>query len=231
MTEEEKRESERAYYRQYYKDNKEKKLEKAKANYQINKENIKKQKKEYCDKNRENINKKRKAYVEKNRDKVNEKQKIYHNKNKEKYKEKSKERAKAYYKKNKKKIIEQQNEYLRNRRAQDVLFRVSHNLGCSLVKGLSRGGFSKNSRTEVILGCSFVQFKLHIESRWEPWMNWGNYGKYNGELNHGWDLDHIIPTSTATTQEEVERLYHWTNYQPLCSRTNRDIKKARTEWR
>ena len=34
-------------------------------------------------------------------------------------------------------------------------------------------------------------------------MNWENYGLYNGELNYGWDIDHIIPISSAKTEEEV----------------------------
>ena len=56
-------------------------------------------------------------------------------------------------------------------------------------------------------------------------MNWDNYGKYNGELNYGWDLDHIIPVASAKTEEDIYKLNHYTNFQPLCSFTNRNIKK------
>lgn len=76
-----------------------------------------------------------------------------------------------------------------------------------------------------MLGCSFDKFKSHLESKFESWMSWDNYGKYNGELNYGWDIDHIIPISSATTEEEIIKLNHHTNLQPLCSRVNRDIKK------
>ena len=55
-------------------------------------------------------------------------------------------------------------------------------------------------------------------------MDWNNYGKYNGDFDYGWDLDHIIPISTATTEEDVYNLFKFTNYQPLCSKINRDIK-------
>ena len=55
-------------------------------------------------------------------------------------------------------------------------------------------------------------------------MNWENRGLYNGELNYGWDLDHIIPICKAKTDEEVYKLNHYTNFQPLCSKINRDIK-------
>lgn len=52
-----------------------------------------------------------------------------------------------------------------------------------------------------------------------------NISKYNGELNYGWDIDHIIPISSATSQQEILKLNHYTNLQPLCSYTNRYIKK------
>ena len=56
-------------------------------------------------------------------------------------------------------------------------------------------------------------------------MTWDNKGLYNGELNYGWDIDHIIPVSSAINEEGVIALNHHTNLQPLCSKVNRDIKK------
>jgi len=56
-------------------------------------------------------------------------------------------------------------------------------------------------------------------------MTWENYGKYNGDADYGWDIDHIIPLSMAKTEEEIIKLCHHTNLQPLCSFTNRVIKK------
>ena len=55
-------------------------------------------------------------------------------------------------------------------------------------------------------------------------MNWGNKGLYNGTEGFGWDVDHIIPISTAVTEDDVIRLNHYTNLQPLCSYHNRFIK-------
>lgn len=91
---------------------------------------------------------------------------------------------------------------------------------------LKKNGFSKKSKTLDILGCSYDDFKKHIESLWEPWMNWDNYGLYNGELNHGWDIDHIIPSSSACSEEDVYKLNHYSNLQPLCSKINRDVKRG-----
>ena len=58
-------------------------------------------------------------------------------------------------------------------------------------------------------------------------MTWDNYGLYNGQFKYGWDIDHIIPSSSVLTENEIIQLNHYTNLQPLCSHTNRDIKKDR----
>lgn len=55
-------------------------------------------------------------------------------------------------------------------------------------------------------------------------MTWENKGLYSGELNYGWDIDHIIPLSTAKTEEDVIKLNHYTNLKPLYSKINTDFK-------
>ena len=42
-----------------------------------------------------------------------------------------------------------------------------------------------------------------------PEMNWSNYGKF------GWHIDHIIPLDSANTEDEMYKLCHYTNLQPL----------------
>ena len=61
-------------------------------------------------------------------------------------------------------------------------------------------------------------------------MNWDNHGLYNGEINYGWDIDHIVPLSSATSVDELYKLNHYTNLQPMCSYTNRYIKKDNTDY-
>ena len=59
-------------------------------------------------------------------------------------------------------------------------------------------------------------------------MNWDNYGNPKDgiyELSKTWDIDHMIPISSAKTEEELIKLNHYTNLQPLCSYVNRFIKK------
>ena len=63
-------------------------------------------------------------------------------------------------------------------------------------------------------------------------MNWGNYGLYeNNKINYGWDIDHKIPISSAKTEEDVIKLNHYSNLQPLCSRINMCIKRDRLDYK
>jgi hypothetical protein len=119
-----------------------------------------------------------------------------------------------------------------NKLKTDPLYKLKISFSRRLNKYLRRGRVDKSSNAPYFLdklGCSFEDFKIHLESKFEHWMNWDNYGLYNGELNYGWDIDHVIPLSIADSEEEIYKLSHYTNLQPLCSRINRDIKKDKIE--
>ncbi len=118
------------------------------------------------------------------------------------------------------------NEYFKNRRANDKTYSLLCCTRSLILNALNRNGYKKTSKTEKILGCSFEQFEIYLESKFESWMSWENRGLYNGELNYGWDIDHIIPASAANTEEELVKLNHYTNLQPLCSYTNRVVKRS-----
>jgi len=120
------------------------------------------------------------------------------------------------------------NDYKKERILRDPLFRLKHNIRASISNSFKKNGYVKTSKTYLMVGCSFEDLKLHIEAQFLPWMSWGNYGKYNGTPNHGWDVDHVVPLSSAKTEEDVIRLNHYNNLQPLCSKINRDIKKNKT---
>ena len=224
LTEEEisrKKEIRNAYMKIYREQNKDKIKE-------INKKGSKK----YKGKNKTIIIEKQKQYREDNKDNLQ----LYRDNNKEKIniinseyyqnnKELLLEKQKNYNQINKEKINKYKNEWTKNKKLTDPLYKLKTSIRTSIYIALKRNGYTKKSKSNDILGCSFEYFKSHIESLWQPWMNWINHGKYNGELNHGWDIDHIIPLSSATTEEELLKLNHFSNLQPLCSKTNRDIKR------
>jgi hypothetical protein len=121
-------------------------------------------------------------------------------------------------------------EYYKNRLASDPLFKLSRNTRSMILNSLRKGRYPKKCKTKNIIGCTFDEFKIHIETQFEHWMNWGNYGKHNGEFNYGWDIDHIIPVSSAKNEDEVIAFNHYTNLRPLCSYVNRHLKRNRIDY-
>lgn len=69
----------------------------------------------------------------------------------------------------------------------------------------------KKGGSEKLLGCSFEEAKEHIENLFTEGMHWHNHGN----CEECWHIDHIIPFASATTQEELITLCHYTNLQPL----------------
>lgn len=100
-----------------------------------------------------------------------------------------------------------------NRRmSSDPLYRFRKLLSNNVRKCFRNGGFNKSSRTQKILGDDWEVIKEYFESKFEVGMNWDNYGL--------WQIDHILPISTATCESDVIRLNHYTNLQPLWSKDN-----------
>jgi len=65
-----------------------------------------------------------------------------------------------------------------------------------------------------MLGCSIDFLKQYISNKFDKNMSWDNYGLY------GWHIDHIIPLSSAKNKEELEKLCHYSNLQPLWAKDN-----------
>lgn len=121
--------------------------------------------------------------------------------------------------------------YVKNRIESDPIYGVRCSVRNLIKCSIYHKGYTKKSRTFEILGCSYKEFKEHIESQFEDWMNWDNYGMYNGKGNCGWEYDHIIPVSSAKCEEDIIRLNHHSNIQPLCSYVNRHVKRDIIDWK
>ena len=159
---------------------------------------------------KEQIN--QKEYRIKNKEKISEKSKLYSEENKQKiaiYK-------REHYLKNKEKIEKYRNEWRNNKVKIDSLFKLTNNTRTLIKQSFRRNGYSKNSKTFQILGCTFEEFKQHLENKFTEGMNWNNIGE--------WHLDHIYPVSLAKDEEELIKLNHYTNFQPLWALDN--IKKS-----
>jgi hypothetical protein len=165
----------------------------------------------------------KRIYKQKNKEKIRKANKEYRKKNKDKVKlwpssiyannaEKKKEATRKYYSKNKHKIIPKINEYYKNKKKKDPLFRLKCNVRNLFIQAFKSNGHKKKSKTTDILCCSFEEFKAHIESQFLEGMSWENRGE--------WHLDHIMPLSMATTEDEIIRLNHYRNLRPMWSKDN-----------
>jgi hypothetical protein len=204
----------RTYMKNYIKNNSEKIKEYRKENKEI----ISEKNKNYYFNNKEKFKILNKKYYLDNKFYINENHKNYYHLHKNDDDFKNKRIKYRLYNKFK---INLKRKYRYNN---DILYKINTIIRTNINRFFKKGSISKNNRTEIILGCSFEEFKLYIESKFEDWMTWENYGLYDGEFNHGWDLDHIIPISSTKTEDEIYKLNHY-NLQPLCSKINRDIKK------
>lgn len=128
------------------------------------------------------------------------------------HKQKSCFTKKLYRQKNKKSIREKDIIYRRERMKTDPLYRAKMDARNIIRKALSERGYSKKSKTEEILGCSFVEFKKHIESLFTENMSWKNRSE--------WHIDHIIPLAFAENEKEILLINHYTNLRPLWIKDN-----------
>lgn len=179
------------------------------------------------------LNEKCTQYRKENAEIITIKRRIYQKNNREKTRlagrisyQKHRNKRLKYSKKYSKKYRKIRNKWYNEKRKNDPLFKLKQTIKKAIQQALKHYGYSKKSKIQTILGCTFENLKKYIESKWEPWMNWGNHGKFKkGTFQYGWDIDHIVPISSAKNRKDIEKLNHYTNLQPLCSYINRYIKK------
>ena len=116
------------------------------------------------------------------------------------------------YYKNKKKIIKQVEIY-RELGKNDIIYRIVNNLSTRVVKFIN---LNKYNMTHLeLLGCSYEELHIYLESKFLNGMNFDNYGE--------WELDHIYPISKfdLTNIDDIKKCYNYKNIQPLWLFDNR----------
>jgi hypothetical protein len=74
----------------------------------------------------------------------------------------------------------------------------------------------KSGNAESLVGCSYKELKIHLESEFLPSMSWDNWAL------DGWHIDHIKPLALFDlTDPHQQRLaFHYTNMRPLWAKDN-----------
>lgn len=174
---------------------------------------------EYRNRTREDRLVKSKAYYVRNRDLFSSKHKLYRSKNKEILKAYRANYRRAnvvkeaiwkgsWYTKNVKNISRKAKERYRTDYFHALKSRVRHRTR----EAFKRAKIVKPNKTHILLGCTYSTLMRHIESLFTSGMTWENRGK--------WHIDHIIPLASATNEEELIKLCHYTNLQPLWAVDN-----------
>jgi hypothetical protein len=162
-----------------------------------------------CDKFIRDLNKSNKETpLKKSQEEIIEARRNYYKSNKEKLNKYSRE----YRLKNKDKIRVTRNKYQKKRLSEDFVYSFKFKINNIIRKSFKKRNCIKSKRTEEILGCTIQEFIYYISSKFTEGMTLENYGE--------WHLDHIIPISSAKKEEDVIRLNHHTNLQPLWAEDN-----------
>lgn len=149
-----------------------------------------------------------KNYYLKNRERRYERQKDWNKKNKERLKK----ARKQWKENNKEKMKNYHNDRIKHQRKTDPIKKLIFNVRCRVSSILK----NKKDKTFEIVGCTPEFLREFLSKKFTEGMTWENQGQ--------WHIDHIIPLSSAKTEEEIYKLCHYTNLQPLWAEDN--LKKS-----
>lgn len=197
----------REYRKDYYEKNRTAIRKKQREYYIANSEHIKDTVKAYSDNNKERIRERRRKNLVENGDAIREKRRAYWRKHAEEFKIASKIYREKPENKKKRAV------YVKNRKKTDPKFCTEIRIRGLIGSALRRRGYNKHTNTYKIIGCNYDDLWEHLKKTWEK-----NYGKlWDGEPYH---IDHITPLATAKTEDDVIRLFHYTNLQLLTPKDN-----------
>lgn len=96
--------------------------------------------------------------------------------------------------------------------------KIRHNISSSQLSYIKRSDKvspKKSNKSEVLLGCTYKEFKIYLESKFTKFMTWE---KFMSSRIH---IDHIIPCSSfdLSKEENQKKCFHYTNLQPLWATT------------
>lgn len=102
--------------------------------------------------------------------------------------------------------------YKLRKRQSSMAYVLATRVAAGVRIALHKAKCPKKSKTVEILGCSFEEFRTHMERQFTKGMSWDLISKIH--------IDHIIPISSAKTGEDVVRLFHFSNLRPLWAVDN-----------
>lgn len=164
--------------------------------------------KKYYDENRDAVLFRAKQYREENKGEIRKRDNAYKARNRLELNRKQLE----YQKINAEKLNEYRRRYTKQRRSQDRMFAIRLNMRARFKFELAKRGEKQSTKTNKYLGCTWEFLRGYLASKFTDGMSWDNYGD--------WHVDHVIPLASAQTKDELIKLCHYSNLQPLWAFDN-----------
>ena len=132
-------------------------------------------------------------------------------------KEKTKELSRLWRQNNLEKSREYHRNYVKHKRATDPHYCIQHRLRNRLLCALKRTGDKKLFKFLELTGCTLLELKKYIESKFKDDMSWEKF------LNSEIVIDHIKPCCSYDLSDpsQQKECFHYTNLQPLWKDENR----------
>lgn len=132
-------------------------------------------------------------------------------------KDKSREATLDWQGRNKDKIRDYNKQYWSDKRARDPLFQLKDQLRKNISASIKHNGWEKESKTTKLLGAEYDEVFTYFNKLWQE--------KYNEPFKTDalYEIHHIVHCQTANTEEELIKLQHYTNLQPLTPEDHRKI--------
>lgn len=201
----------KSYMKDYYTKNRDKILSQKKEYHKNNRRAIAKRDKVYYKDNKSTILEKRKEYYKLNKEKILDRDRLYYERNRDKVLA----TAKKTYPKRKKKINETRiknkdrlNALIKLRKANNPLFKLRCYIASRTSKVFKRIFHGKLNYYDDLLGADYKTIFKFISKKLPIGVSFKDYVTL-------WEVDHKIPLGVAKTIEEMKKLAHYKNLQPI----------------
>jgi len=187
--------------------------QRCKKSYQSNKEVYLERNKKYHQAHSQEIIEYKKEYYTENKEAIKEKYQKHYQDNKE--------HIKAKVKKYRKQHKIQRNKRERKRLNSEPLYKLTINIRKLISKSIRSRGYSKHSKTSTILGCSFEELMSFLFGN--ATVKYSNFVVEDFLKKYSYEVHHKVPLHTATTEQELIELNHYTNLELLTVEDHRKI--------
>ena len=107
------------------------------------------------------------------------------------------------------------------RRKNEPLFKLKLNMRDRIGAFLKVRKMQKNNTTFSLIGCTPEFLKEYLEKKFYPHPKTNALMTWKNHTTNGWHVDHIKPLDSCKNEDDLPKLCHYTNLQPMWAEENR----------